>query len=386
MKHVALIKNDSGSYNVLGAMTEALAAAFARMGVRSPVYEVVGEEFGVLAERIRKDLPECTWGINTALDENFLFQSSGVPHVDLSVDSCIRNLPWGLHLPHLVQLFVDEASVDLFSSYGVERVHWFPHAIAQETIDIVRAQPPSPLDTRPYDVALIGSHFPGGEWLERPIDGKRVLRPLRKVIDQALADRSFPFVQEALDGIAQIPELEHVDVIGLLNALEMVLRGVDRERLLHVLRGRSIHIFTGVEDAAEWMREGSAKGCTFHPPVDFHDVIHICCQSKVVINSFPHIRCGYHERLFLSLASGAITLVERGRLPSWLLDVGRVVEYDTSSLQTVPQRLIEAQNRPYDRARVLSWLGSEHTWDARLQQLLPTIEADIAAIREHTHR
>ena len=381
MKHVALIKNEASKYDVLGAMTKSLAAAFTRRGIRAPIYEVVGDEFGQLADIIRKDLPDCTWGINTALDEDFLFRSSGVPHVDLSVDSCLHNLPWGLHLPHLVQLFVDDASVDLFSSYGAQRIHWFPHAIAKETIDIVRSSPPMAIEDRPYDITLLGSHYPGIEWLNRPIEGKKVLQRLGGVIDKALADLSFPFISEALNCMADIPQLENVDALGLLTALEMVLRGVDRDRLLRVLQKRSIHIFTGVDDAAEWMRAGSAQGCTFHPPVDFRDVIHICCQSKVVINSFPHIRKGYHERLFLSLASGAITLVERGRLPAWLVEEGRVVEYDNSTLEHVPQRLIEAQSRPYNRDRVLSWLSSEHTWDVRLQQLLPAIDEDISAIR-----
>jgi hypothetical protein len=381
MKNIALIKNEESKYDVLGAMTEDLAAAFTRKGIRAPIYEVVGEDYGALAEKIRRNLPDCTWGINTALDEGFLFRSSGVPHVDLSVDSCLHNLPWGLHLPHLVQLFIDETSVDLFSSYGAKRIHWFPHAIAQETIDKVRSSPSIALEDRPYDVTLLGSHYPGSEWLDRPLNGKKVLWPLKRVIDGALADLSFPFISEALNCIADIPQLEDVDALGLITALELVLRGVDRDRLLHVLRGRDIHIFTGVEDAAEWMRALSAQGSTFHPPVDFRDVIHICCQSKVVINSFPHIRKGYHERLFLSLASGAITLVERGRLPAWLVAEGRVVEYDGSSLESVPQRLIEAQSRPYNREKVLSWLSAEHTWDVRLQQLLPVIEADLASIR-----
>lgn len=381
-KHVALIKNRVSKYDVLGAMTEALAAAFVRKGIRTSTYEVVGKDFASLAGTIRQDLPDCTWGINTELDEDFLFRSSGVPHVDLSVDSCLHNIPWGLHLPHLVQLFVDGSSVDLFSSYGAQRVHWFPHAIAQETIDIVRSSPQIALEDRPYDVTVLGSHYPGIEWLDRPIDGKRVLRRLSGVIDKALADLSFPFIPEALNCIADIPQLEDVDALGLLTALEMVLRGADRDRLLRVLRKRSIHIFTEVEDAAEWMRAGSAQGCTFHPPVDFHDVIQVCCQSKVVVNSFPHIRKGYHERLFLSLASGALTLVERGRLPPWLVDEGRVVEYDSATLESIPQRLLEAQTRPYNRDRVLLWLSSEHTWDARLQRLLPIIDEDIAAIKK----
>jgi hypothetical protein len=304
----------------------------------------------------------------------------------LSVDSPLHNIFWGKNLQYLVQLFVDEASLDLFPSYGAQRVHWFPHAIAQETIDVVRAQALTPLESRPYDVVLIGSYYPGSAWLDRSFDGKKVLQSLRKVIDEALSDRTFPFIHEALNCIADIPQLKNVDILGLLTALEIVLRGVDRERLLHVLQGRSVHVFTGVEDASKWKRDVSAKGCTFHPPVDFRDVIHICCQSRVVINSFPHIRNGYHERLFLSLASGAITLVERGRLPDWLIEEGRVVEYDSASLEGIPQKLIEAQSRPYNRERVLSWLSAEHTWDVRLQRLLPTIEADLADIHSASER
>ena len=82
------------------------------------------------------------------------------------------------------------------------------------------------------------------------------------------------------------------------------------------------------------------------------------------------------------MASGAITVTERGRLPHWLVEQGRVVEYDSGSLATVPDRLREAERKPYDRERVLKWLSMEHTWDVRLRKVLPEIERDVFEIKK----
>ena len=364
MRRVALIQNPSSRYGVLGAMTEALGAAFARMGIQASISD------GNVEKIIQAgDLPDCSWGINTLLDENVLFRPFGIMHVDLSVDTFIHSIPYALHLPHLIQLFVDGDSCEHFISLGGERVCWFPHAIAQETIDLVRSERDIPLSDRPYDVTLLGSHFPKSAWLD---SSEGAVKPLREVIHQALADLSYPFFSEAFNAIALNSQLEHVDAVGLLTVLETALRRAYRERILNVLHGSDIHIFTGREDAESWGKEGGRY--FFHPPVDFHDVIRVCCQSKAVINSSPHIRPGYHERLFLSLASGAVTVVERGRLPRWLSEEGRVVEYDSGSLESVPRRIEEARRCPYNREKVLSWLSSEHTWDVRLRRILPVIE------------
>jgi hypothetical protein len=58
MRHVALIKNEASKYDVLAAMTESLAVAFRRKGIKAPVYEVFEEGFSALAQQIRNDLPE----------------------------------------------------------------------------------------------------------------------------------------------------------------------------------------------------------------------------------------------------------------------------------------------------------------------------------------
>ena len=355
MQRIALIRNKVSKYGVLGAMTDSLASAFTRLGIEVSVYDP-----DTAFEKICDSLPDCTWGINVFLGEDVFFRPFGIPHVNLSVDTLLYSPASALNAPHSTKLFVDNSSCEIMKSLGSEKTLWFPHAIARETIDEIR---PLPLNERPYDVSLIGSYFPKGE---------EIPPPLSKLIEQGLESLSFPFLQRAIEAVKTSAPLK-------LCALEIALRRADRERIIKVLRGRQIHIFTGIEDAATWAKEEPDQHYSFHPPADFREAAKLCCLSKVVINSSPHLRPGYHERLFLSLASGAITLVERGRLPSWLVEEGRVVEYDSASLESVPGRLIEAQRRPYNREKVLTWLSSEHTWDARLQNLLPKIERLIAS-------
>jgi hypothetical protein len=149
------------------------------------------------------------------------------------------------------------------------------------------------------------------------------------------------------------------------------------------LKGRTVHIFTETEDAVLWSKEDAANGCLFNPPVPFDEVVNICRMSKVVINSIPHIRKGYHERLFLSLASGAVTLVRKGvALPAWLVKTGRVVEYAGNFLGELELQLQEAEKHPYDSEKILNWLETEHSWDARLKQHLPEIEKSIKKLHD----
>ena len=389
MRRVALLENTISKFGVLGCMTRALRDAFEAIGVQTTVYEVQGDPEPEFFEAVKKEAPDCTWSINIFMDESSLYYPCGIPHVELSVDSLTYYHPFALKSPHLVPLFVDKSSCDLLSLYGGNRSHWFPHAISQKTIDHVRSLPPIPLERRPFDVTLLGSFL--DHWQARkiwethfsPIDAKAFM----SFAERSLVDSSFELLSEVLlyfentPRVKDVIERAHLSPFSLANTIELYARGLDRERLLKALKGRNIQIFTGIEDAVLWSKEEAAKEALFCPPVPFDEVIDICRMSKVAINSAPHIRKGYHERLFLSLASGAVTVAGKGRLPAWLQEEGRLVEYDGNSLDDLLVRVQEAERRPYNQEKVLSWLEAEHTWEARLRQLLPEIEKDVLEIR-----
>jgi hypothetical protein len=389
MRTVVLFLHPSSKFGVLGQMMRDLKTAFERAGTRAVLMEFQGEDPSELIERVRKENPDCTWSINTYVDERWFYYPFGIPHVDLSVDSVTYSSPATFFQPSVVSLFVDKTSCDLFSDYSDNPVRWFPHGISLEIIDQVRSSRQIPLKSRQYDVTLIGSFLDHrGEkrcWdiLFTPSDVEAFI----SLAERSLDDTSFLLLSASLSYMEQTPSVKEVferrglSPFFLANSIERYARGLDRERLLRALKGRSVHIFTEAEDSALWSKEEEAKGCVFHPPVPFKEVVNICLMSKAVINSIPHIRKGYHERLFLSLASGAVTLVRKGlELPSWLLETGRIVEYTSSFLGNLVPQLRDAENRHYEPEKILPWLQGEHSWDARLTQHTPEIEKSLAKI------
>lgn len=366
IRHVALLCHAQSNFGVLSAMTDDLASALKRAGIRVSMIDTV--EPDSMTKIVEKLAPDCTWAVNISLSEYLVFNPLGIPHVNLSVDPLVYCTPNAFERSHSVWLFVDSQSHELFRSRGGKRSHWFPHAIGQETLDRALSEELIPLENRLYDICLPGSYLVDVD--------ESIHDDLLEMVQKALADLSFPFFEQ----LFSLAEQRGLDPFATGMALANLLRGLDRKRLLQTLSERTINIFTTKLDAVEWRREEAS--CIFHPSVDFRSLFDLCRNSKAVLNSAPHIRLGYHERLFVTLASGAITVTERGRLPHWLVEQGRVVEYDSGSLATVPDRLREAERKPYDRERVLKWLSMEHTWDVRLRKVLPEIERDVFEIKK----
>jgi hypothetical protein len=380
LRHVALLLHEQSKYGVLSAMTEDLASALERAGIRVSVLRHVDAES--IPQEVERLAPDCTWAVNISVSEHLGLYPFGTPHVTLSVDSLLHFLPAAFERSHSVWLFVDSQSHELFQSKGGKRSHWFPHAIAQETVERALSEEPIPLSARPYDISLPGSYGEYRSSLASLQVDPATRRRLLDIVRRALAGLSFPLLAEGF----LVAEQQGLDPVTVGQALELAVRGLDRERLIQGLSGRTINIFTTEEDAELWRREESARACLFHPAFNFRGLFDLCRRSKVVLNSAPHIRCGYHERLFLSLASGAITVTERGRVPQWLVERGRVVEYDTASLDTLAERVREAEGLPYDREGVLKWLAREHTWDARLRTIVPAIEQDLYELKKEWKR
>lgn len=390
MQKVVLFHHSMSKYGVLGQMVQDMKKAFDRLGIQATIEDVQNKGPDELRDRLRAENPDCTWSLNTFVDEHWFYYPLGIPHVDLSVDSVTYSSPAVFSQPSTVSLFVDKTSCDLFSAYSSNPVHWFPHAISKETIDSMRSAPIVPLRNRPYDVSLIGSFIDHrrvkAAW--DPLFATKDVEMFVSLAEQALEDPSFTLLAEALAYIEGTPtvlevlEKSQLSSFSLASLVERYARGLDRERLLMALQKRTVHIFTETEDAVLWSKESAAQRCLFNPPVPFSQVGDVCRLSKVVVNSIPHIRKGFHERIFLSLAAGAITLVRKGiSLPGWLLRTGRVVEYSSNALDDLIPRLEVAEKQHYDPEKILPWLEAEHSWDARLEHHLPDIETSIEKLR-----
>ena len=385
MTKVLLFQHPKSRYGVLASMTESLQKAFLRQGLQAVVYEWWKGNPEDLERVVKEENPDFTLSINIFIDETYFYMPFGVPHVYLSVDAFTYCHPALPVMPHLVTMFVDESSKDLFAVRSTHPVYFFPHAIAKEAIEAYKLRPRRPFHERPYDVVLLGSYIDHRKEKElwENLFSQKDVNALKACAERALEDVSYPFLANTLSLIENTPSIRLIVdkhkmfPCQLVNSVEQYIRGLDRELLLQSLKGRTVHVFS---EEGEWKK--ILPDVVLHNPVSFDQVCEVCSQAKVVLNSVPTIRKGYHERLFLGLASGAIVVTSQLDLPAWLESAGSIVSYRTSTLPTLQERLLQAEKQTRSQDDIFAWLDKEHTWDVRVKMVLPDILKSIASIRD----
>jgi hypothetical protein len=378
MKKIALLHHGLSKFGVIDEMLQNLQTALQRHNIEAKLcLDLKSLYTYAIANEI-----DATWSINIALPEHFLYQSHGIPHICLFLDqasyvpsSCYQD-------SHLIPLFVDEDSISLFQQLSGKKSHLCPHAIAKETLDYVRCQEYVPSEKRLYDVVLIGSYIDHESeknfWRER-------FSP--KVVDHLLFIAESFLELDAYNLPAALLELCDKERLfqtmngtfkELINSVERYVRGLDRERVIRALQGRKIDIWTTEEDAQLWSAHEYMNEVIFHKPFAFTDVVKLLLQAKVVIQSLPMIKKGYHERLLLALASGA-TVLTNAHTPfiKPFSSMASVVLYRNSTLPHLHKALDEGKKGLFDRKKILLYLEEEHTWDARLKIIIPQIDKQL---------
>jgi hypothetical protein len=152
----------------------------------------------------------------------------------------------------------------------------------------------------------------------------------------------------------------------------------DRRRLACVRAldraGIGVHLV-----GAGWDRLAHLEHAVIHPPTDHTALFALARRSKVVANIGPPLfNQGWHERIPLAMATGALAVTETN---DWLaadLDVAKLFDaYSMPSLEELPDVVRRAMNDParHDRTREAYTLVREaHTWQARARTILDMVE------------
>ncbi len=363
---ILLLQHVGSRYGVLKGMSEALYSAFIRQGIETTLFDAWDQGPSELLRCIDEWKPEYTFSINLFAHKELPFDSYGINHIVLCVDalSNYKGLNEGeIESKHLNCLFVDAYSSDLYKARG-GRACWFPHAISEELLDEIQTKKVLPWTERPYEVVLLGSYIDPKEelMLWRNLFSKKQIDTLCSLAEELLEDASLSFQHTLLaflnnnPSFCEILKKNSLSVFQFISSLESYMRGVDRKRLAQAFPGAHIHIF-----GEGWQ---PFPGCTIHPPVPFLSVFEVCTQAKVVVNSTPTIRRGYHERLFLGLASGALVVTSKADVPH-LEQAKSLLQYTTSSLPHLHERVKNMEQLP----PALEWLRKNHTWDVRIKNL-----------------
>ncbi len=384
MRSVLLLQHHQSRYGVIPSMIEHLKEGLKQIGVEAHISDCSSYEQVIFD--IEQYEPDCTWSINISVDKEFFYLPYGIPHVQLILDIAETSL--SKDKSHLVLLCIDKTSANLFGFKKSALTYWFPHAISCDDLDAFRSRPFISLDQRSYDIVLLGSclDYEKEKSMWKSLFSTSIVQSLDQMAERALEDPSFLLYVDVLASIESTPSIlsilqtHNLDVWDLINSIERYMRGLDRERLLHSFPGRTTHLFSCEQDIPNWVH--NCPNVILHKEIPFSDVADLCSQTRIVLNSIPMIRNGFHERLFLGLASGAVMVTTKlPLLPSWLEDSGALVSYTTSSMATLSKRVYEAEKKERNQEEIFQWLECEHTWKARLQKLFPEIDKNVQDLR-----
>jgi spore maturation protein CgeB len=322
--------------------------------------------------------PDLTLSFNTILPDKkgcYLWEYTHTPHLSIFVDPSIYYLPLAQSRHHISSC-VDELDVLWLQSKGIENSFFLPHAIERDL-----HHPPE--SERPYDIVLLGSSY--DEQTTRDQAQKVLSPPLFKIYEKALkrteeeAASAFEFVVEEELKKAGI-EISYPGLHSLCSFVDYTLRGKERVQLVRSFEGVNIHIF-GYSSHQDYKTRSwpelleSKNNVIYHPPVEYGKSLDILKQAKFSLNSMPFFKKGTHERIFASLAAGAVPITNRNL---WLQehfeddkdllafnyqDMGRLNE-KVKALLTHPQSRNEMAQKGQTKTL------SHHTWDERVATLL----------------
>lgn len=386
LEHIVVFLNTLSQYSVLSTFTEGIIAAFQRQGISCELVHPDRKDLMHFLAKIYVNQPDCTLSFNGLLPNefgDFLCDKIEVPHVCCLVDSA-HFFKVLASSPLNIITCPDQASQEVFYKWQFPNALFMPHAIDKKLLE-----EPLGLD-RPYDVVFLGSAIDylsiQEKWAAR--FPHKTVKALEECSQAVFENPALPY-QEALENFVKKEEFEESDFENLVQEFDLFIRGKDRIELLRSIKNSQLHIFgenLGRRNFKELIKSDS-KNLFFHPGVQYPEALQIMRQSKIILNSSPMFKKGGHERIFSGLALGALVLTNENRfMLENFIDLEEIVLYRSAHKGNVDELIrVYLEDEPLrnkinlaGRAKVLE----KHTWDHRVNELIPKLEMVIEKLYE----
>ena len=371
---IDFFRNDSSAHEVLGYFTKGLQEALRRHRIGSALYDMNPQSESEVLAHFVKDNTQYTAGFNVLLGEHSYFEPLGIPHIALIVD-CVTYCPSLIDSPHTIACFVDEDSCDFIRLLGHDRTLYLPHAVEKEAIiDPVNL-------VRDFDVTFCGTFIDPdaivSSW--RVLFSPGFVQFLEGVAERALCSVDTNHMSLIMNELNNNYDLskelkeKKVPLYDIMNSVERVYRGRDRIGLIGSLRDVTLHIFDHAQNEARW-RNIAHTNLVFHSAVSFQELLPVFRRSKVLLNSMPMFKRGFHERLFYGIASGAsVITTENVAIPADFPASKAVLYYrppDYAQVNaTLAIALANEEERLQDILSAQKIVRKKHTWDQRVKKL-----------------
>lgn len=290
-----------------------LAEALKRKGAEVKVLQwPSGPVPDTILSMIRKEKPTLTASFNQPApleDKSYFFENLKIPHLTLLLDPAIYEINLATS-PYAIVSCVDHFDCQFFQAANFERVFFLPHGVEKELSFDPKAE-------RTFDVVFSGtcydpdnlqnwwrSHYPSN-----------ISKVIEDAADIVLGDNHTNFYQAVMQSmLANQISPKEVDTLRIAYFVDFYIRGKERVELIRSIKDAKVHIF----GSQSWREEQpiltwqdyfkNQKNVIIHPPVEYGESLEILKRTKICLNSMPMFKNGSHERIFASLACGALPI------------------------------------------------------------------------------
>ncbi len=379
LQKIDFLLPEISQYQVLHHFTTKLYEAFRRQGAIS--CRLLGG-----MDRINvpmQDPPDLTIAFNGTLrmsNDKLLCDVIKVPHLACLVDPPYRFYHL-LQSPYMILGCDDRFFCNTLKSNNFPRTLFVPHAVEPE-IAFKSDQ------ERIYDVSMLAT-FIDYQFLQK--SWKKRFAPflcslMNKTIEVTFSEQNTSFLQ-VFDQILDTNKsnLSAETYAKILQELEMVIKGKERCDLIRSLKDMTIHVFGSTVSKKGWqdfLNQENLHHVTWHEGVPYLTALEIMQKSRIILNSSLKNKEGAHERIFASLACGAIVVTsENDYLKETFREDEGILFYKHAEIEKVNGALhtylSDETKRSRDAAIGRDIVLKHHTWDQRVKDLLRELPAII---------
>lgn len=341
--HIDFLIGDN-PYGSTVHFAKGLSKALERLDVKTRLFWIDDGHFFHAFYAIQDDPPDltCSFSDITA-DGRSLNELWNIPHLSILLDPAIYFLHQ-LKGDRGWASCVDAGDCRFLHSLGFSKSFVLPHG--------VEAALKTPIDQlRPYDTVFFGSCIDYEEveasWKEKY--GAQAHKTLFEAAERVLSPEGISILQALIDLGAK-----EIDLPLFHHEVDLYTRGKDRVCLIRSFKGA--HVW----GSGPW--EKYIQTAAIHPPIPFEETIEIMKQAKIVLNSSPRFKEGFHERIFYALLCGSMPVTGQS---AWIEKHFKVGEELATYTYGNWENRVEVKNAAQIAAKGQERVWHEHTWDVR---------------------
>lgn len=383
-KRIVLLVNYN-MYDSKRYFTQKLAEAFERKDIKTKIIDLKEKTFEAnIGKEIQQFAPDFTCSFNSfelPVEGRFPWDVLKIPHLAMLVDPALYSASM-ISSPYVMISCVDQFDCNGLIASQFERVFFLPHGVERELNYEKSAD-------RSFDVVLLGScyDYEGLRKYWTNLYPPEICRILDDAIDIVLSDRMIPLAEALVNAWnkSSLPVDTGLDFKMLFYYLDRYTRGKDRVELIRSIKNRQVYVFGDIETEHPacqkgWMHYlGSQANVTIHPGVSYSNGLAILKKSRICLNSMPFFKNGSHERVFTSLACGAVPLTTKNLYwPKFFQEGKEVLFYKSGDWSGVENKIEALLSNEAERKEVAAagreTVMAHHTWDHRVEELLHKLQ------------